>query len=145
MTLLNDAEWSQWSSREIARHAAVSHNFVSVLRKETTVIGLQSTSKRRGKDGRTINTEKIGSTAKAEEASRRSSVKNDIMSLLKHSKRKNETVSHFQKRNYFAFESRQIVAFEEHLQNGKFADSHSQFERARLLTCDSERSEWSKS
>lgn len=32
MVLLNDAEWSKWSDREIARRCGVSHNFVSSLR-----------------------------------------------------------------------------------------------------------------
>src|SRR5262249_3773262 len=31
--LLCDPEWSRWSDREIARRAAVSHNFVSQLRR----------------------------------------------------------------------------------------------------------------
>lgn len=34
MVLLNDAEWSQWSDREIARQCRVSQPFVSGLRKE---------------------------------------------------------------------------------------------------------------
>lgn len=33
-TLLKDEEWSQWSDREIARRAAVSHTFVTKLRPE---------------------------------------------------------------------------------------------------------------
>jgi hypothetical protein len=32
MTLLRDAEWSQWSDREIARRCAVTHPFVATVR-----------------------------------------------------------------------------------------------------------------
>lgn len=36
LTLLEDAEWSQWSDREIARRCAVSHPFVANLRASLT-------------------------------------------------------------------------------------------------------------
>jgi hypothetical protein len=36
MTMLADAEWQQWSDREIARHCGVSHVFVAKLRKALT-------------------------------------------------------------------------------------------------------------
>lgn len=37
MTLLNDAEWSQWSDREIARCSGVTHPFVASLRNPQVV------------------------------------------------------------------------------------------------------------
>lgn len=58
--LLRDPEWSQWSDRVIAEACAVSHMFVSNLRKKMTVNGLQSPTERKGADGRTINTANIG-------------------------------------------------------------------------------------
>lgn len=36
-TLLEDAEWGQWTDREMARRAGVSHNFVSTLRKQMSL------------------------------------------------------------------------------------------------------------
>ena len=32
--LIDDPDWSQWSDSEIARHAGVSHQFVSKIREE---------------------------------------------------------------------------------------------------------------
>lgn len=63
-TLLLDAEWGQWSDREIARRCGVSNSMVSDLRKELaetnpTVAHLQSTI-RKGADGRVIDTANIG-------------------------------------------------------------------------------------
>lgn len=58
-TLLRDPEWSQWSDREIARACGVSNRFVSNLAHDLTVNGSQS-SRRRGADGRIINTSNIG-------------------------------------------------------------------------------------
>ena len=63
LTLLNDEEWSEWSDREIARHAEVSNGFVSKLRRESTVNNTQS-NKRKGADGRTIDTTNIGKSEK---------------------------------------------------------------------------------
>jgi hypothetical protein len=37
LTLLNDAEWSKWSDREIARQCAVHFNYVGRLRKDVTI------------------------------------------------------------------------------------------------------------
>lgn len=55
-TLLNDAEWSQWSDREIARQCKVSHSLVSSVRDEMTgrfcQSGKKKASKRVGADGR---------------------------------------------------------------------------------------------
>lgn len=41
MTLLADAEWAEWSDREIARRCKVSHQFVNNVRKELSVNDLQ--------------------------------------------------------------------------------------------------------
>jgi ParB-like chromosome segregation protein Spo0J len=40
--LLEDPEWSQWTDREIARRCGVSNTFVSSMRREGAVNGLQS-------------------------------------------------------------------------------------------------------
>lgn len=69
--LLRDPEWSQWSDRVIAEACAVSHMFVSNLRKKMTVNGLQSPTERKGADGRTINTQNIGSNRPATAPARR--------------------------------------------------------------------------
>jgi hypothetical protein len=42
--LLNDAEWSKWSDREIARRCLVSHEFVSRLRGELLTVNVDSES-----------------------------------------------------------------------------------------------------
>src|SRR5713226_8682144 len=39
--LLADAQWSQWSDREIARRCQVSNDFVSKFRRSASVIGCQ--------------------------------------------------------------------------------------------------------
>ena len=57
--LLRDDEWSQWSDGEIARKCAVSQPFVSVMWRELTQNGFESTA-RKGADGRTIDTANIG-------------------------------------------------------------------------------------
>jgi len=62
--LLNDGEWSQWSDGEIARRCSVSQAFVSKLRRELTENGFESPSKRKGADGRIIDTTKIGKESK---------------------------------------------------------------------------------
>lgn len=64
--LLDDPEWSQWSDREIARRCGVSHMFVSNVRKEMTVNGLQSDT-RLGADGRTYHTANIGTSTSNEQ------------------------------------------------------------------------------
>gem|GEM_PF-4522861 len=53
----NDEEWSQWSDSEIARKCAVSTMMVGKYR--LTIKDLKST-KRKGKDGRIIDTSNIG-------------------------------------------------------------------------------------
>lgn len=58
-TLLHDPEWSQWSDREIARHAGVSDRLVNNLSKELTPNRSQS-NRHKGADGRIINTINIG-------------------------------------------------------------------------------------
>lgn len=57
--LLEDAEWREWSDREIGRRAGVSPSTVGSLRPNPTVQLGQSTE-RKGADGRTINTANIG-------------------------------------------------------------------------------------
>ena len=59
LVLLQDDEWAQWSDREIGRQCRVSNRFVSNLRSDVTVNGSQS-GKRKGADGRTIDTANIG-------------------------------------------------------------------------------------
>lgn len=51
MTLLNDAEWSQWSDREIAKRTGTSNRFVSNLRHE--ISGVNGSHLRTGSDGKT--------------------------------------------------------------------------------------------
>jgi hypothetical protein len=51
MTLLNDAEWSTWSDNVIAEKCGVSHPFVGKLRSQLVTV-TSSTTKRRGKDGK---------------------------------------------------------------------------------------------
>jgi hypothetical protein len=65
--LLRDEEWSQWSDREIAKRCLVSHNFVSELRKVIAPPLSSDDSQRRriGADGRTINTQNIGTNRPA--------------------------------------------------------------------------------
>lgn len=59
--LLIDPEWQQWSDVVIAERCWVSQPFVSNLRKNLTYNGFKSTSTRKGRDGRTIDTSNIGS------------------------------------------------------------------------------------
>lgn len=70
MTLLSDAEWSQWSDREIARRCAVGYDLVARLRPES-LPDSDSEPKRTTyttKHGTvaTMNTENIGSTSRSE-------------------------------------------------------------------------------
>jgi len=61
--LLNDAEWSQWSDREIARQCKVSKTFVNKLRPKETVTGnVASERKYKTKHGTTavMDTSNIG-------------------------------------------------------------------------------------
>jgi len=51
--LLADAEWGQWSYREIARHCQVSQVFASKLRKAASDNGYQM-KPRKGKRGNTV-------------------------------------------------------------------------------------------
>jgi hypothetical protein len=44
MTLLEDAEWSQWSDREISRHCAVHNSFVSRVRGSLSTSDSEETS-----------------------------------------------------------------------------------------------------
>ena len=58
--LLIDPEWRQWSDVVISEHCCVSQPFVSKFRKNLSYNGFKSTSTRKGKDGRTIDTSNIG-------------------------------------------------------------------------------------
>ncbi len=62
--LLEDPEWSTWSDPVIAEHCGVSHSFVWGIRKDMnpTCFENKSDGVRKGKDGRTYNTENIGKT-----------------------------------------------------------------------------------
>ena len=62
LTLLNDAEWAGWSDREIARRAAVSHNFASSLRPASSLSSNDSERTYTTKHGTvaTMNTAAIG-------------------------------------------------------------------------------------
>jgi transcriptional regulator with XRE-family HTH domain len=62
LTLINDNEWSQWSSREIARKCNVSIGMVSKYRNNLT--DQVDQSQRVGADGRTINTSGISESNK---------------------------------------------------------------------------------
>lgn len=59
LTLLNDAEWSKWSDREIARRAAVSDRFVNNLRPSANGSQIARTVERNGSTY-TMNTAAIG-------------------------------------------------------------------------------------
>lgn len=60
--LLNDAEWSQWSDREIGRHANVHHSFASKMRSLSLVDSEESSRAYTTKHGTqaTMRTENIG-------------------------------------------------------------------------------------
>lgn len=58
--LLRDKEWSKWSDRRIAQHCGVTHPFVAKIRSELTGNDSSQTTRRRGADGRTIETANIG-------------------------------------------------------------------------------------
>ena len=51
ITLLNDAEWSQWSDRVVAEKCGVSHTFVAKLREQLATVATSPTD-RRGADGK---------------------------------------------------------------------------------------------
>ncbi len=66
MTLLEDAEWGQWSDREIARRCGVSPTFVGNVRSGPSVHGGQIDvfrTARRGDTTFTVDTSKIGKSA----------------------------------------------------------------------------------
>ena len=60
-TMLKDEEWGQWSDGAIAEKVCVSPAFVGKVRRELTLNGFEFSSKRIGKDGRTLETSNIGS------------------------------------------------------------------------------------
>lgn len=61
-SMLEDPEWSKWSDGRIAEHCGVSDRLVNKMRAELTPNGSEST----GRDGRTINTSKIGKRSPGE-------------------------------------------------------------------------------
>ncbi len=64
--LLLDAEWGTWSNRAIARQVRVSPTFVGRVREALVADGrLAETGRRKGADGRTIDTTRIGRGAAA--------------------------------------------------------------------------------
>ena len=65
LRMLEDYEWSQWSNRQIANCCAVDEGLVRKLRPDVTADNPQST-RRTGKDGRTIDTANIGKSKEAE-------------------------------------------------------------------------------
>jgi hypothetical protein len=64
LLLLEDGEWCHWSDREIARVAAVSHEFVRTLRARVSVNACQlaERSVRRGASTHSMSTRRIGGT-----------------------------------------------------------------------------------
>jgi hypothetical protein len=61
--LLQDPEWAQWSDTEIARRTHVSQPTVGRIRRDLLAQGqLQPITRRKGADGRTIDTSQIGNT-----------------------------------------------------------------------------------
>lgn len=73
MMLLRDAEWSQWSDREIARRTQTSQPFVSGLRRELSDNGYQMPEERLFRRGgetytQNVNTEARTASARAREA-----------------------------------------------------------------------------
>jgi hypothetical protein len=71
MTLLEDAEWSQWSNREIARRCGVHYNFVGKLRADVTITPSDSEAPRtyttkHGTEAQ-MDTSRIGKTDPAPE------------------------------------------------------------------------------
>jgi DNA modification methylase len=59
LTLLDDPEWQKWSDAVIAQKCAVSDFLVRTMRPQVTPIKSES-EQRKGADGRTINTARIG-------------------------------------------------------------------------------------
>lgn len=63
-TLLNDAEWSKWSNREIAERCGVSHQFVNDIRISLATVASEPSRTYTTKHGTiaTMNVENIGAT-----------------------------------------------------------------------------------
>ncbi len=59
--LLADPEWSTWSDRAIGQRCRVHHSFVGSIRRELAEeTGAVASAERRGRDGRVIDTSRIG-------------------------------------------------------------------------------------
>jgi hypothetical protein len=67
-TMLRDEEWGKWSDRKIGEKCGVDHKTVAKYRRELTG-EFPSQPIRKGADGRTINTAKIGAKPPAESKS----------------------------------------------------------------------------
>jgi hypothetical protein len=67
-TMLRDEEWGEWSDRKIGEKCGVDHKTVAKYRRELTG-EFPSQPIRKGADGRTINTAKIGAKPPAESKS----------------------------------------------------------------------------
>lgn len=65
--LLTNSEWNHWSDGKIAKQCAVTQPFVSKVRRELTQNDFESPTNRKGKDGRTYNTDKIGRSKSSED------------------------------------------------------------------------------
>ncbi len=67
LTLLQDADWSKWSNREVARRSALSPGLVDGLRKSLPKIGSERTYLTKHGTLATMNTTNIGKTARPTE------------------------------------------------------------------------------
>jgi len=80
--LLRDSEWRELSDRQIAKHCAVTPQFVGKRRHELTINGFKSPSKRKGADGRMIETKKIGKGSGGSEGKQPSNQKEKSIPVL---------------------------------------------------------------
>ena len=65
-TLLLDAQWTQWSDREISRRCGVDHKTVGAVRAQLQTTGeIPQSDQRTGADGRVTNTANIGNKTSA--------------------------------------------------------------------------------
>ena len=79
---LQDEEWVKLSDRALAEMCKVSHPTVSKVRKELEEAGdINAVLERTGADGRTINTDKIGSTGKSYQSSTPTPSKADLKAV----------------------------------------------------------------
>jgi len=55
MVLLDDAEWTKWTNRDIAKHCKVTHTFVNKLRKNKAVSQVEAVSTQKDKPASTAD------------------------------------------------------------------------------------------